>query len=110
MTWAHINWIFLMLDGSCEMLSLWKILCEHQFHVIAASLPQEQQTALLAASFRYNQHSLNYRIELSTTFLFFNSFRAGFLNCQRFMKKKAEIHDPQRGRNIRKVEKPCFKV
>lgn len=34
------------------MLSLWKILCEHQFHVIAACLPPEQQAALLAASFR----------------------------------------------------------
>lgn len=40
------------LDGSCEMLGLWKILCEHQFHVIAACLPPEQQAALLAASFR----------------------------------------------------------
>ena len=36
-----------------EMLSLWKVLCEHQFHVIAASLPPEQQSALQAASFRY---------------------------------------------------------
>lgn len=36
-----------------EMLSLWKVLCEHQFHVIAASLPPEQQNALQAASFRF---------------------------------------------------------
>ncbi|KAJ0180486.1 hypothetical protein K1T71_003890 [Dendrolimus kikuchii] len=35
-----------------EMLSLWKVLCEHQFHVIAASLPPDQQNALHAASFR----------------------------------------------------------
>lgn len=35
-----------------EMLNLWKVLCEHQFHVIAASLPPEQQSALQAASFR----------------------------------------------------------
>ncbi|KOB76758.1 Uncharacterized protein OBRU01_03818, partial [Operophtera brumata] len=35
-----------------KMLNLWKVLCEHQFHVIAASLPQDQQSALHAASFR----------------------------------------------------------
>lgn len=43
---------FSFSDLSIEMLSLWKVLCEHQFHVIAASLPLDQQSALHAASFR----------------------------------------------------------
>lgn len=42
-----------------EMLSLWKVLCEHQFHVIAASLPPDQQSALQAASFRFVSIQLN---------------------------------------------------
>lgn len=43
---------YLILAMAIEMLSLWKVLCEHQFHVIAASLPPDQQNALQAASFR----------------------------------------------------------
>lgn len=35
-----------------EMLCLWKVLTEHQFHVIAGSLAQEQQNALSSACFR----------------------------------------------------------
>ncbi|KAM3963496.1 nuclear pore complex protein Nup154 [Aphomia sociella] len=46
----HALKLFIMM--AIEMLSLWKVLCEHQFHVIAASLPPEQQSALQAASFR----------------------------------------------------------
>ncbi|XP_049867137.1 nuclear pore complex protein Nup154 [Pectinophora gossypiella] len=42
----------MFISMAIEMLSLWKVLCEHQFHVIAASLPPEQQQALQAASFR----------------------------------------------------------
>ncbi|CAH0604650.1 unnamed protein product [Chrysodeixis includens] len=42
----------LFITMAIEMLSLWKVLCEHQFHVIAASLPPDQQNALQAASFR----------------------------------------------------------
>ncbi|XP_052750627.1 nuclear pore complex protein Nup154 [Galleria mellonella] len=46
----HALKLFIMM--AIEMLSLWKVLCEHQFHVIAASLPPDQQSALQAASFR----------------------------------------------------------
>ncbi|GLG97236.1 Nuclear pore complex protein Nup155 [Gryllus bimaculatus] len=37
---------------TCEVLGLWKILCEHQFHVVADALTKDHQNQLLAASFR----------------------------------------------------------
>ncbi|CAG4909693.1 unnamed protein product [Colias eurytheme] len=49
---ASIHALKIFITMAIEMLSLWKVLCEHQFHVIAASLPPEQQSALQAASFR----------------------------------------------------------
>ncbi|CAB3242107.1 unnamed protein product [Arctia plantaginis] len=49
---ASLQALKLFITLAIEMLSLWKVLCEHQFHVIAASLPPEQQNALQAASFR----------------------------------------------------------
>ncbi|VVC96001.1 unnamed protein product [Leptidea sinapis] len=49
---ASIQALKVFIGMAIEMLSLWKVLCEHQFHVIAASLPPEQQSALHAASFR----------------------------------------------------------
>ncbi|OWR42917.1 Nuclear pore complex protein Nup155 [Danaus plexippus plexippus] len=49
---ASLHALKMFITMAIEMLSLWKVLCEHQFHVIAASLPSEQQTALQAASFR----------------------------------------------------------
>ncbi|KAL0842019.1 hypothetical protein ABMA28_014235 [Loxostege sticticalis] len=49
---ASLQALKLYIMMAIEMLSLWKVLCEHQFHVIAASLPPEQQSALQAASFR----------------------------------------------------------
>ncbi|XP_072943957.1 nuclear pore complex protein Nup154 [Epargyreus clarus] len=49
---ASLHALKMFLTMAIEMLSLWKVLCEHQFHVIAASLPPEQQSALQAASFR----------------------------------------------------------
>ncbi|XP_075969524.1 nuclear pore complex protein Nup154 [Anticarsia gemmatalis] len=49
---ASLQALKLFITMAIEMLSLWKVLCEHQFHVIAASLPPEQQNALKAASFR----------------------------------------------------------
>ncbi|XP_053623527.1 nuclear pore complex protein Nup154 [Plodia interpunctella] len=49
---ASLHALNTFIAMSIEMLSLWKVLCEHQFHVIAASLPPEQQSALQAASFR----------------------------------------------------------
>lgn len=49
----YVTWNFVLFAAmAIEMLSLWKVLCEHQFHVIAASLPPEQQNALQAASYR----------------------------------------------------------
>ncbi|CAG9783700.1 unnamed protein product [Diatraea saccharalis] len=49
---ASLHALKLFITMAIEMLSLWKVLCEHQFHMIAANLPPEQQTALQAASFR----------------------------------------------------------
>ncbi|KAF9410958.1 hypothetical protein HW555_010090, partial [Spodoptera exigua] len=49
---ASLQALKLFITMAIEMLSLWKVLCEHQFHVIAASLPPEQQNALQAASYR----------------------------------------------------------
>lgn len=37
---------------SCEILGLWKILCEHQIHLLISSLPKEQQNALMNTTFR----------------------------------------------------------
>lgn len=37
---------------SCEVLALWKILCEHQFHMLMQALPKEQQGVLVNCSFR----------------------------------------------------------
>ncbi|XP_038215888.1 nuclear pore complex protein Nup154 [Zerene cesonia] len=49
---ASIHALKIFITMAIEMLNLWKVLCEHQFHVIAASLPPEQQSPLQAASFR----------------------------------------------------------
>ncbi|KAL4703015.1 hypothetical protein ACJJTC_010001 [Scirpophaga incertulas] len=49
---ASLQALKLFIMMAIEMLSLWKVICEHQFHVIAASLPPDQQSALQAASFR----------------------------------------------------------
>ncbi|XP_028161974.1 nuclear pore complex protein Nup154 [Ostrinia furnacalis] len=49
---ASLQALKMFITMAIEMLSLWKVLCEHQFHVIASSLPPEQQSALQAASFR----------------------------------------------------------
>ncbi|CAK1552084.1 unnamed protein product [Leptosia nina] len=49
---SSIHALKIFITMAIEMLSLWKVLCEHQFHVIAASLPPEQQQPLQAASFR----------------------------------------------------------
>ncbi|XP_028042298.1 nuclear pore complex protein Nup154 [Bombyx mandarina] len=49
---TSLNALKLFVSMAIEMLNLWRVLCEHQFHVIAASLPADQQNALQAASFR----------------------------------------------------------
>ncbi|XP_046996559.1 nuclear pore complex protein Nup155 [Schistocerca americana] len=36
----------------CEVLGLWKVLCEHQFHIIADTLSKEHQTQLLNTTFQ----------------------------------------------------------
>nr|CAD7593305.1 unnamed protein product [Timema genevievae] len=40
------------ISNTREVLSLWKILCEHQFHFIADSLTKEQQNQLALMTFR----------------------------------------------------------
>lgn len=37
---------------TCEVLALWKVLCEHQFHVLINALPTEQQSVLVNCTFR----------------------------------------------------------
>ncbi|XP_061397239.1 nuclear pore complex protein Nup154 [Musca vetustissima] len=40
------------IKHTCEVLALWKILCEHQFHILASQLLKEQQSSLITCSFR----------------------------------------------------------
>lgn len=40
------------IKHTCEVMSLWKILCEHQFHVLIGALPKEQQSVLVNCTFR----------------------------------------------------------
>lgn len=47
-----LNALNRFIRHSAEVIALWKILCEHQFHVLLAQLPQEQQHILLSCTFR----------------------------------------------------------
>ncbi|XP_058986335.1 nuclear pore complex protein Nup154 isoform X2 [Musca domestica] len=40
------------IKHACEVLALWKILCEHQFHILASQLMKDQQSSLTTCSFR----------------------------------------------------------
>lgn len=40
------------IKHTCEVMALWKILCEHQFHVLIGALPKEQQSVLVNCTFR----------------------------------------------------------
>ncbi|XP_023298970.2 nuclear pore complex protein Nup154 [Lucilia cuprina] len=40
------------IKHTCEVIALWKILCEHQFQVLASQLLKEQQSVLLSCTFR----------------------------------------------------------
>lgn len=39
-------------EHTCEVLALWKILCEHQFNLLFGALVQEEQNLLAACTFR----------------------------------------------------------
>lgn len=39
-------------EHTCEVLSLWKILCEHQFNLLFSALPADEQSILAAYTFR----------------------------------------------------------
>ncbi|XP_055597782.1 nuclear pore complex protein Nup154 [Uranotaenia lowii] len=41
-----------LIKHSCEVLALWKILCEHQCHLLVAKLTKEQQAILHSCTFR----------------------------------------------------------
>lgn len=43
---------FLFTENSFEILSLWKILCEHKFSALIEKLPGEQQNILATSTFR----------------------------------------------------------
>ncbi|XP_073824814.1 nuclear pore complex protein Nup154 [Musca autumnalis] len=40
------------IKHTCEVLALWKILCEHQFHILASQLLKDQQSSLITCLFR----------------------------------------------------------
>lgn len=40
------------LEHACEVMALWKILCEHQFNLLVPTLPKEHQIALSGCIFR----------------------------------------------------------
>ncbi|GBP10894.1 Nuclear pore complex protein Nup154 [Eumeta japonica] len=52
---ASLHALKIFINMAIEMLNLWKVLCEHQFHVIAAGIPPEQQSALAAVSVKYRR-------------------------------------------------------
>lgn len=41
-----------LIKHSCEVLALWKILCEHQCHLLVSKLSKEQQGVLQSCTFR----------------------------------------------------------
>ncbi|XP_055641373.1 nuclear pore complex protein Nup154 isoform X2 [Toxorhynchites rutilus septentrionalis] len=41
-----------LIKHSCEVLALWKILCEHQCHLLVSRLTKEQQAILQSCTFR----------------------------------------------------------
>lgn len=44
--------LYQLVKHICEIMSLWKIVCEHQFQVLASQLPKEEQTTLSSCTFR----------------------------------------------------------
>lgn len=42
----------IFVSHCCEILGLWRILCEHQFHELVACLPEQQQQMLQNTHFR----------------------------------------------------------
>lgn len=44
--------LFNFIKYVCEVVALWKILCEHQLHVLMSQLPMEQQQMLETCTFR----------------------------------------------------------
>lgn len=49
---SSLTSLHLLVEHSCQCLSLLKLLCEHQLHLTVQKLSQEQQQELKAASFR----------------------------------------------------------
>ncbi|XP_013406007.1 nuclear pore complex protein Nup155 [Lingula anatina] len=41
-----------LIERMCEVLGLWKIVCDHQFHVVAGELTQDQQNQLRSMTFK----------------------------------------------------------
>lgn len=48
---ASLRQLSLLVEAAGQLLSLWSLLCEHQFHVISSKLPPEEQQRLLASTF-----------------------------------------------------------
>lgn len=42
----------LFIFHCCQILGLWRILCEHQFHLLISQLPEQQQTILQNTTFK----------------------------------------------------------
>ncbi|XP_056648274.1 nuclear pore complex protein Nup154 [Diorhabda sublineata] len=47
-----LNALKIFVSHCCQILGLWRILCEHQFHSLIASLPENEQQILLNTSFK----------------------------------------------------------
>lgn len=42
----------MITEHTCEVIALWKILCEHQFNLLFQALPQDEQNSLASCTFR----------------------------------------------------------
>ena len=47
-----LHFLYLLVVRSCECLSLWKLLCEYQLHLIVTGLGVEDKRQLLTSTFR----------------------------------------------------------
>lgn len=47
-----LNSLKLFIGHCCQILGLWRILCEHQFHILIGSLPDSQQHILQNTTFK----------------------------------------------------------
>ncbi|XP_039282164.1 nuclear pore complex protein Nup155 [Nilaparvata lugens] len=49
---SSLDALRMLVDHAAQVLGLWRVMCDHQFHVIADALPREQQEHMTVATFR----------------------------------------------------------